>query len=103
MAEGVRQLGLAALPWCPRSRSLQQRLALAHRWLGPPWPDRHLERLEEDPASWLGEQLALGLGDPEAPFADGIAANLRFPFPGSQLRRRTLTRERNCCMILPVI
>ena len=36
---------------------------------------------------WLGEQLALGLGDPEAPFADGIAANLRFPFPGSQLRR----------------
>jgi len=58
MAEGVRQLGLAALPWCPRSRSLQQRLALAHRWLGPPWPDRHLERLEEDPAAWLGERLA---------------------------------------------
>ncbi|MBM5797932.1 MAG: exonuclease V subunit gamma, partial [Cyanobacteria bacterium K_Offshore_0m_m2_072] len=28
---------------------------------------------------WLGEQLAIGLG--------GIAANLRFPFPGSQLRR----------------
>ncbi len=28
---------------------------------------------------WLGEQLAEGLG--------GIAANLRFPFPGSQLRR----------------
>jgi ATP-dependent helicase HrpB len=58
MAEGLRQLGLAALPWCPRSRSLQQRLALAHRWLGPPWPDRRLERLEEDPAAWLGEQLA---------------------------------------------
>lgn len=35
---------------------------------------------------WLGEQLALGLGDPDAPCADGIAANLRFPFPGSQLR-----------------
>ncbi|MFO7628172.1 MAG: exodeoxyribonuclease V subunit gamma, partial [Prochlorococcaceae cyanobacterium] len=28
---------------------------------------------------WLGEQLAIGIG--------GIAANLRFPFPGSQLRR----------------
>ena len=58
MAEGLRQLGLAALPWCPRSRSLQQRLALAHRWLGPPWPDRRLERLEDDPAAWLGERLA---------------------------------------------
>jgi ATP-dependent helicase HrpB len=58
MAEGLRQLGLAALPWCPRSRSLQQRLGLAHRWLGPPWPDRRLERLEEDPAAWLGERLA---------------------------------------------
>lgn len=58
MAEGLRQLGLAALPWCPRSRSLQQRLGLAHRWLGPPWPDRRLERLEDDPATWLGERLA---------------------------------------------
>ena len=58
MAEGLRQLGLAALPWCPRSRSLQQRLGLAHRWLGPPWPDRRLERLEDDPAAWLGERLA---------------------------------------------
>jgi ATP-dependent helicase HrpB len=58
MADGLRQLGLAALPWCPRSRSLQQRLGLAHRWLGPPWPDRRLERLEDDPAAWLGERLA---------------------------------------------
>jgi len=58
MAEGLRQLGLAALPWCPRSRSLQQRLALAHRWLGPPWPDRRLDHLEEDPAAWLGERLS---------------------------------------------
>lgn len=58
MADGLRQLGLAALPWCPRSRSLQQRLGLAHRWLGPPWPDRRLERLEDDPAAWLGERLS---------------------------------------------
>ena len=35
---------------------------------------------------WLGEQLALGLGDPEAAFADGIVAHLRCPFPGSQMR-----------------
>ena len=35
---------------------------------------------------WLGERLALGLGDPAEPFAAGVAANLRFPFPGSFLR-----------------
>jgi exodeoxyribonuclease V gamma subunit len=36
---------------------------------------------------WLGEQLALGLGDPESAFADGITANLRCPFPGSLMRQ----------------
>jgi exodeoxyribonuclease V gamma subunit len=38
---------------------------------------------------WLGEQLALELGaDPnDGAFAGGISANLRFPFPGSHLRR----------------
>ncbi len=38
---------------------------------------------------WLGEQLALELGaDPDdGAFAGGVSANLRFPFPGSHLRR----------------
>ena len=38
---------------------------------------------------WLGEQLAMELGaDPnDGAFAGGISANLRFPFPGSHLRR----------------
>jgi ATP-dependent helicase HrpB len=57
MAEGVRQGGLALLPWCAVSRRLQQRLALAHRWLGEPWPDHSLERLAADPATWLGAHL----------------------------------------------
>jgi exodeoxyribonuclease V gamma subunit len=35
---------------------------------------------------WLGEQLALELGDPAAGFAAGVAANLRYPFPGHHLR-----------------
>ncbi|MFM8936486.1 MAG: exodeoxyribonuclease V subunit gamma [Vulcanococcus sp.] len=35
---------------------------------------------------WLGEQLALHLGDPDQP-GGGIAANLRFPFPASRLRQ----------------
>ena len=57
MAEGLRQGGLAMLPWCAASRRLQQRLALAHRWLGAPWPDRSLEQLARDPAAWLGAHL----------------------------------------------
>jgi ATP-dependent helicase HrpB len=57
LAEGLRQLGLEALPWCRRSRQLQQRLALAHRHLGPPWPDRTPASLAADPLSWLDPWL----------------------------------------------
>jgi len=57
MLEGLRQLGLDALPWDRRSRGLQQRLALAHRHLGDPWPDRCPEALERDLDTWLGPQL----------------------------------------------
>lgn len=35
---------------------------------------------------WLGEQIALGLGATDGAYANGVAANLRFPFPGSYLR-----------------
>ncbi|MCP9927663.1 exodeoxyribonuclease V subunit gamma [Cyanobium sp. CH-040] len=57
--------------------------------LAPPPPFEQVQVLVNTwPTSrWLGEQLALGLGDPEAPFADGVAANLRFPFPGTHLRQ----------------
>jgi len=58
MLAGIGQLGLAALPWCPRSRSLQQRLALAHRCLGAPWPNRQWSCLEQDPAAWLSNAMA---------------------------------------------
>ncbi|MEB3332539.1 MAG: ATP-dependent helicase HrpB [Synechococcaceae cyanobacterium] len=57
LLEGIRQLGDAALPWCPRSRDLQQRLVLAHRHLGAPWPDRRPEQLRADPAAWLAGWL----------------------------------------------
>ncbi|HYP04276.1 MAG TPA: ATP-dependent helicase HrpB, partial [Cyanobium sp.] len=58
LLEGLRQMGLESLPWCRRSRQLQQRLVLAHEHLGPPWPDRRQEVLEEHPLSWLDPQLA---------------------------------------------
>lgn len=54
---GIRSMGLSCLPWCRRSRQLQQRLSLAHLHLGPPWPDRREERLESGLEQWLGSQL----------------------------------------------
>ena len=57
MLEGLRQLGLEALPWSDRSRNLQQRLSLAHHHLGDPWPDRSPEALERSMESWLAPWL----------------------------------------------
>ncbi|MCU0528211.1 MAG: exodeoxyribonuclease V subunit gamma [Cyanobium sp. Prado107] len=56
--------------------------------LTPPHPFEQVQVVVNTwPTSrWLGEQLALELGDPDAVFADGVAANLRFPFPGTHLR-----------------
>ncbi|MEY3929255.1 MAG: ATP-dependent helicase HrpB [Cyanobacteriota bacterium] len=55
--EGLRSLGVEALPWDGPSRQLQQRLCLAHRHLGEPWPDRSDEALQQDPMAWLADQL----------------------------------------------
>ncbi|MFO8237703.1 MAG: exodeoxyribonuclease V subunit gamma, partial [Prochlorococcaceae cyanobacterium] len=63
-------------------------LLAAQLRLRPPGPFELVEVVVNTwPTSrWLGEQLALGLGDPDSPFADGVAAQLRFPFPGQHLR-----------------
>ena len=57
LAQGLQELGLEALPWAAASRSLQQRLCLAHAHLGDPWPDRSDPALLADPLAWLGDQL----------------------------------------------
>lgn len=57
LLEGLERLGLDVLPWCRASRQLQQRLMLAHRHLGAPWPDRSPEQLQQDPGAWLGPHL----------------------------------------------
>jgi ATP-dependent helicase HrpB len=49
--------GIQLLPWTETSRSLQQRLGLAHQHLGSPWPDRSDGALLASLDSWLGEQL----------------------------------------------
>nr|WP_156818418.1 ATP-dependent helicase HrpB [Cyanobium gracile] len=57
LLEGLERSGLEVLPWCRASRQLQQRLMLAHRHLGAPWPDRSPERLGQDLGAWLGPHL----------------------------------------------
>jgi ATP-dependent helicase HrpB len=57
LLEGLAELGLDALPWDAPSRQLQQRLCLAHRELGAPWPDRRDAALAADPECWLADQL----------------------------------------------
>jgi ATP-dependent helicase HrpB len=57
LLQGLRSLGLEALPWSPATRQLQQRLCLAHQHLGAPWPDRSDAALLADLEGWLGEQL----------------------------------------------
>jgi exodeoxyribonuclease V gamma subunit len=72
-----------------RAELLAELLAVTLR-LDPPGPFEQVRVVVNTwPTSrWLGEQLALGLDDPDAAsdFAGGVAANLRFPFPGSYLR-----------------
>ncbi|MFN7900335.1 MAG: ATP-dependent RNA helicase [Synechococcaceae cyanobacterium] len=57
LLQGLAELGLEALPWNRRSRELRQRLELAHRPLGNPWPARRRETLRAEPEAWLGDQL----------------------------------------------
>lgn len=59
LLQGVRQSGLeAVLPWSEASRDLRIRLQLAHDHLGPPWPKRSPEALEDNLGDWLAPQLA---------------------------------------------
>ncbi|MEX1317484.1 MAG: ATP-dependent helicase HrpB [Synechococcaceae cyanobacterium] len=57
LLRGLRSLGLKALPWTPACRQLQQRLCLAHRQRGNPWPDRSDAVLEADLQAWLEPHL----------------------------------------------
>ena len=59
MAEGVRALGLAALPWSVAAESLRARIAFLRR-LEPEggWPDTGDAALLDALETWLGPQLA---------------------------------------------
>jgi ATP-dependent helicase HrpB len=58
---GLRESGLAVLPWTPERRQLQGRLQLAHRQLGAPWPASESKDLLETLDQWLAPHLE-GIG-----------------------------------------
>lgn len=66
LAEGVRRLGVGALPFTAGVRALQARIAFAARWSGDNddvsgdgegWPQVDDTSLLADPFAWLGSQL----------------------------------------------
>jgi ATP-dependent helicase HrpB len=60
MLDGIRQLGLAALPWSDELRGWRQRVAFLHHH-DKTWPDLSDQALLETLADWLG------------PFLDGVS------------------------------
>jgi ATP-dependent RNA helicase HrpB len=57
MADGIRQLGLSALPWTVDARALQARLSFLRRLDPEAWPDVSEAALAAEPLAWLGKHL----------------------------------------------
>ena len=53
LAEGVRDMGIAALPFSKEAEHLRQRLGFLHRTVGEPWPDMSDEALAERLDTWF--------------------------------------------------
>ncbi|MDH6269280.1 ATP-dependent helicase HrpB [Rhizobium sp. SG_E_25_P2] len=53
LAEGIRALGLDALPFSKAARQLRDRIGFLHRMLGAPWPDMTEEALLAGLDDWL--------------------------------------------------
>jgi ATP-dependent helicase HrpB len=57
MADGIRQLGLAALPWNAGALAVQSRISFLRRLDPGAWPDVSEAALAADPLAWLGKNL----------------------------------------------
>ncbi len=57
MLDGVRQLGLDALPWSDELRRWRERIGFLRRHVGEDWPDLSDEALLSSLADWLGPHL----------------------------------------------
>ncbi|MDH5784819.1 MAG: ATP-dependent helicase HrpB [Chromatiales bacterium] len=54
MLNGIRQMGLASLPWDEESRQIQARVCSLHQWLSDEeWPDLGDEKLLQTLGEWL--------------------------------------------------
>ena len=82
LAEGVRLLGLDALPWDQPSRRTRERLSFLHRSLGDAWPDVSDAALIERLDAWF-TPLQAGVsafeGIRPASLADGLVALVPYP------------------------
>ncbi|MDN4175658.1 ATP-dependent helicase HrpB [Nocardioides sp. SOB77] len=82
--EGLRQEGLAVLPWTDAARSLRERLDFLHRALGEPWPSVSDEALLADVETWLGPALDRVRGTRDLARVDVLAALRRLlPWPAA--------------------
>ncbi|MFC6043908.1 ATP-dependent helicase HrpB [Nocardioides hankookensis] len=80
--EGLRQEGLAALPWSEAATALRERLAFLHRALGEPWPDVSDNALLAGVETWLGPELARVRGTRDLRRVDVLVALRRLlPWP----------------------
>lgn len=80
--EGLRQEGLAVLPWTDGARSLRERMDFLHRALGEPWPDVSDQALATQAESWLGPELARVRGTRDLARVDVLTALRRLlPWP----------------------
>ncbi len=80
--EGLRQEGLAVLPWTEAATALRQRIAFLHRTLGAPWPDVSDDALRADLEDWIGPELARIRGTRDLRRIDVLAALRRLlPWP----------------------
>jgi ATP-dependent helicase HrpB len=57
IADGIRQLGLAALPWTDAARGIQARVVFLRRLDPEAWPDLSDAALAADLLDWLGDRL----------------------------------------------
>lgn len=77
LADGVRQLGLQALPLSRSGGQLRERIGFLHRSIGDPWPDTGEEALLERLDEWFTpfQQTTRGLDDiMPSSLSDGLMA-----------------------------
>lgn len=77
LAEGVRQIGIGALPFSKAAEQLRQRVGFLHRTIGEPWPDLSDAALLDSLDSWFTpfQTQARGIDDlSSGSLYDGLAS-----------------------------